>query len=242
MEPRRGKPAIGKKPSKTELKKLYVKESKIISSIAFLIILIACFNYMNLSSARSTIRTKEIGVRKVAGASRLDVIRQYYGESILFSGMSLIVSIFLVNFLLPVFNSIVSRIIEFRQLMNPEVILFLIFLTLITGIISGSYPAFFVSSFQPVNIIKGSFGFQRKNKSGFRNTLVIIQFVISTALIVCTFVIRDQLTFISKKDLGFDKDNILMINVSDENLGNNYKKFRDEILKNPGILDFTALR
>lgn len=210
------------------------------SAIAFFILLIACFNYMNLATAKSAKRAMEVGIRKVVGAKRINLIRQFIGESIVFTVISLIISMVIVYLTLPAFSKFIDRKITFGFLNNFENISGLILLVIFVGIISASYPAVFLSSFNPVKILKGSSRTGTKGSSAFRNTLVLFQFVISIALIVCTMVVLKQLNFIQNRNLGFEKDRILTIYFDDENLKKNYMSFCSEIRKHPNVLDLTA--
>ncbi len=209
------------------------------SAIAFFIMMIACLNYMNLATARAAGRFKEIGIRKVVGAGRRHVIRQFLGESMIFTIMALFISIIFVELLLPSFGSFIDKNLEFNFYSDHMLLLYLICVSLIVGIISGSYPAFFMSALRPVNVIKGSMttGSVRKKSSAFRNSLVAIQFVISVVMIVCTLTVYNQLDFIKNSQLGFTKDHIITGNIFDSNLGNNLELFKTELVQYPQILD-----
>ncbi len=206
----------------------------IFSVIAFLIVLIACFNYMNLSTARSVYRSKEVGVRKVVGAERKHIIRQFMSESIIFALAALFISVFLVKLLLPVFNSLVDRYLFFNFFSNNEMLLGLFILAAIVGFISGSYPALFLSSFHPVLILKGMRS--SKGSSAFRNFLVVFQFAISIVLIIGTLVIYKQLHYIKNRNLGFHKEQIVIVDIKDENVKNIYQTMKNDLKQNPRIL------
>jgi len=202
------------------------------SIVALFIMLIACINFMNLTTARSVKRAKEIGVRKVVGALRSVLIKQFISESILLTSIAVIVALFLLAVLLPVFNQITQKQIElpFNQL---TFWLKLLLITLVTGIISGSYPALFLSSFNPVKVLKGTL----KLDSGttlFRKGLVVFQFVLSVVLIIGTVIISRQVNYIQAMNLGFDRDNLVYISL-DGDLGKSYEVFKNEALKMPGI-------
>lgn len=186
----------------------HIEQVRMFSMIALCVLLIACINFMNLATARSGSRAKEIGMRKVAGALRRDIVNQFFGEAILFSFIALMVSLVLVSLLLPAFNSLTGKqlVLDFSQ--NPALLLGLIAVTLFTGIIAGSYPALFLSSFQPNNILRKSFASGSKGAS-FRKTLVVLQFSLSTILIIGTLIISKQLHFMQNKDLGFDKKDLV---------------------------------
>jgi len=209
------------------------------SAIGFFILLIACLNYMNLSTARSINRSREIGVRKVVGARRSNLIYQFLGESLLFSFIALLISMIFIGILLPIFGSLINRELSIGLLNNVSIVLTIIGLSVIVGIISGSYPALFLSSFQPINIIKGTISHKTgaMKSSKFRNSLVLVQFIISIILIVCTLAIYNQLHFIRNKKLGFAKEHILTIHNQDKNLSDNYEPFKNELLKNPDVFN-----
>ena len=202
------------------------------SIVALFIMLIACINFMNLTTARSVKRAKEIGVRKVVGALRSVLIKQFISESILLTSIAVIVALFLLAALLPVFNQITQKQIElpFNQL---TFWLKLLLITLVTGVISGSYPALFLSSFNPVKVLKGTL----KLDSGttlFRKGLVVFQFVLSIVLIIGTVIVSRQVNYIQAMNLGFDRDNLVYVSL-DGDLGKNYDVFKNEALKMPGI-------
>jgi len=206
------------------------------SIIAVFILLIACINFMNLTTARSVKRAKEIGVRKVVGAVRGVLIRQFISESLLLTSMAVIVSLFILVALLPLFNQVTQKQIElpFHQL---QFWVQLLAITLITGVISGSYPALFLSSFNPVKVLKGTL----KLDSGttlFRKGLVVFQFVLSIVLIIGTIIISRQITYIQSINLGFDRENLVYVPL-EGNLIKNYEVFKDEALKMPGIKSIT---
>lgn len=208
------------------------------SIIAFLILFISCINYMNLSTAKSIKRAKEVGLRKVVGAQRLNLFRQYLGESMVFSSLSLCFSIICVRLLLPAYSAFIGRPLSFNLPGIGEIILVLLFISLFTGIVSGSYPAFVLSSFQPVNIFKGTFNSRSKGSSKFRNSLIFVQFVFSILLIICSIVVTRQLHFIKNKELGFQKENVVVVPVYQPQ--RNYQGLLDEFRKNPNILDITT--
>ncbi|MGD8539581.1 MAG: ABC transporter permease, partial [Candidatus Aminicenantes bacterium] len=209
------------------------------SAIAFFIMMIACLNYMNLATARAASRFKEIGIRKAVGAGRRHVIRQFLGESMIFTTMALFISIIFVELLLPSFRSFIDKNIEFNFYSDQMLLLYLICVALIVGLISGSYPALFMSASKPANVIKDSMttGSVGKRSSAFRNSLVVIQFVISIVMIVCTLTVYNQLEFIKNSKLGFTKDHIISGNIFDSNLRNNLELFKTELSRYPQILD-----
>jgi putative ABC transport system permease protein len=177
------------------------------------------------------VRAKEIGIRKVIGAQRKNLIHQFLGESILLSFISLCFSLILVERLLPVFNDLSKKNISLSAFMNPEIILYLLGITLLTGILSGIYPAFFLSSFKPISILKGS---KMSGFSQIRKFFVVFQFSLSVVMIMSTLVISNQLTYLNDKNLGFNKDHILYIPLN-QALSSKTTLLKNELKKNPQI-------
>ena len=211
------------------------------SAIAVFILLIACFNYMNLSTARSSLRFKEVGIRKVVGANRPYLIRQFLGESLIFAFLALFCSIVLVKILLPAFGRYMERDLHFSLSAGNGIFMILIVgLTLMIGIAAGSYPAFFLSSFRPINVFKGPLKTASKKPFHIRNVMVVAQFAISIILIACAFIIYSQLIFIKNKDLGFRKDHIVAVRIQDDYLRGHYEPLQQELSRNPKILDITV--
>ncbi len=180
---------------------------QIFALAAVFIIIIACINFMNLATAVSGKRAKEVGLRKTIGALRHQLIAQFIGESLLLSFISLLLATLIVYAMLPLFNQLAAKTISFNPF-NIYMLIGLVGVTIVTGLLSGSYPAFFLSSFNPIKALKGK-NILRSNKSFLRNGLVVLQFSISVILIVGTLVIYNQLRYIKKKDIGFDKENLL---------------------------------
>ena len=209
----------------------------IFSGIALMILLIACVNFMNLSTARSSNRAKEVGVRKVLGSLRANLIQQFLTESFLISFVALVVAILMAWLLLPYFNQLAGKEINAATLLQPSMLLSLIVLMLIVGLLAGSYPAFFLSSFQPIDVLKGKLakGFKR---SWLRNSLVVFQFVISIVLIVGTIVIYNQLNYIHNKDIGFNRNQVVIINHANT-LGDRAETFKNELLQVSGVQSAT---
>jgi len=197
----------------------------IISIIAAFILLIACINFMNLSTARSANRAKEVGLRKVVGAMKKNLISQFYGESILMAFIALFFSLIFVALLLPGFSTLADKDFSITTLLKWEFITGMFAVTLITGIISGSYPALFLSAFQPVKILRGGLSTGAKGAL-FRKVLVVIQFSLSIILIVGTVIVYNQLKFMKEKELGYDKEHLIYIPLRGET-----DKFY-EVLKN----------
>jgi putative ABC transport system permease protein len=185
----------------------------IFSAVAFFMLLIACINYMNLTTARSARRAKEIGIRKVTGSTRGQLIWQFLGESLLTAFIAVLLSFLLALVLFPVFNGLSGKAFTIRTLLQPFSILLMLGIALFTGLAGGSYPAFYLSGFQPVSILKGSLSKASGNVS-LRRTLVVIQFCISMIMLICTWVVYSQLSFLQKKDLGFDKSQVMSVTVN----------------------------
>jgi putative ABC transport system permease protein len=208
------------------------------SAIAILILLIASINYINLTTAQVARRGKEIGVRKVAGAYRKQLVFQFYGESLTLTTIAMIFAIILVDIALPVFNNLVDRQLIFSPLNHPKLFIGLVILTFLVGLLSASLPAVIMSGFKPILILKGTF---TKSTKGllFRNILVLTQFSITIFLIICTLVIRSQLDFIMKTDMGYAKDHIINIPVRDNEIRRNIEVIKNELNKHSAIL-FTS--
>lgn len=209
----------------------------IFSAIALLILLIACVNFMNLSTARSSNRAKEVGVRKVLGSLKKNLVQQFLTESLLISFIALIFAVLIAWLLLPYFDELAAKDIHSSALFHPKMLLSLVVLMLIVGLLAGSYPAFFLSSFQPIDVLKGKLaaGFKR---SWLRNTLVVFQFVISIILIFGTVVIYNQLNYIHSKDIGFNRQQVLIIQHTDA-LRDQATTFKNELLQISGVQSAT---
>lgn len=206
---------------------------QIFTAIAIFLIIIASINYMNMATARSTKRSMEVGLRKVMGAQRSGLIGQFLTESILITMISLVLSIVLIIAIVPSINNIVGTSLEIEALLNTNVILAIIAIVIITGFIGGSYPAFFLSSFQPAAVLKGSSG-----KSGskiLRKSLVTLQFAISMFMLIGTMVIYTQMQYIRNKDLGFDKNQMMQIDFRSRADVEKWQVLKNELLQNPNI-------
>ncbi|HEY6503040.1 MAG TPA: ABC transporter permease [Chitinophagaceae bacterium] len=202
----------------------------IFSAIALFILLIACINYMNLSTARSALRAREIGIRKVIGARRKELIGQFLGESVLICWAAILLAGFLTYLAIPWLNRISGQELSINLLLQGKIIIPLLLTPFIVGILSGLYPALFMSSFQPIKTLKGLFKVGGSNIS-FRKVLVITQFAISIILIITTAIVFQQLSYMQKKSLGFDRDKVLtMANTTEVN--RQYDAFRTELLQN----------
>jgi putative ABC transport system permease protein len=209
----------------------------IFSAIALLILLIACVNFMNLSTARSANRAKEVGIRKVAGSLRSHLITQFLTESVLISFLALFLAVLIAALLLPLFNQLAHKAMYVSTLFSTWLFPVMISLVFVVGCVAGSYPAFYLSSFQPIDVLKGKIpkGFK---SSWLRNGLVVFQFSISIMLIIGTIVIYNQLDYIRSRKIGYNRDEVLILH-NGYNLNNNIKTFRNELLNIPGVNDAT---
>jgi putative ABC transport system permease protein len=207
----------------------------IFSAVAFLILIVAGINYMNLSTARSTKRSREVGLRKVVGSTKGLLVRQFMLESMLLAFISLVLAILLVELLLPLFNNMLQINLKVGYFSRWYVIPGLLFLTLFVGFFAGSYPAWFLASFVPVKVLYGKLKLGVSN-TRIRSTLVVIQFTISIILIMSSFVIYRQIQFMIHKDLGFDKEQLLVIRRADA-LQKKIRPFKEELKRIPTILN-----
>ncbi len=205
----------------------------IFSAVALFILLIACINYMNLSTARSALRAREIGIRKVVGAGKKTLIGQFLAESVMMVWLAVILSLVGVYFLLPLLSKLLGQEIDRSILLNGNVIAGLIAAPFVIGIISGLYPALFLSSFQPVKTLKGLFKADGSNIS-LRKVLVVSQFSISIILIITTMVVFQQLRYLQNVKLGYDKEQVVSL-VLPNDLNKTYEAFRNDLLQNPAI-------
>src|SRR4030095_4248386 len=177
----------------------------IFSAVAFFILLIACINFMNLTTARSANRAREVGIRKVLGTERKNLVIQFLTESTLLVIVSLIIGLVLAYAALPLVNHVDSKAMTLQSLLSPRILPLLIALPVLVGLLAGSYPAFFLSGFKPIEVLKGKLKLGSKN-GALRRLLVVIQFATSIILIIGTIVIYRQLNYIQTKNLGFNKD------------------------------------
>jgi putative ABC transport system permease protein len=210
-----------------------IKRVYIFSAIALFILLIACINYMNLSTARSVLRSKEIGIRKVTGARKSELIAQFLCESVFVTTIAMLFALVLTAINLPWLNKLSGQQLIIDNLLNTRVIIAIVTVPFAVGIISGIYPALFLSSFEPVKVLKGIFKAGGANIS-FRKVLVVMQFSISIILIISTVIVFQQLNYIQNKSLGFDKEHIVTIRYNG-GLNDNYQSFKTELLADPNI-------
>ncbi len=206
----------------------------IFSAVAFIILLIAGVNYINLTTALAARRFQEVGIRKVVGAQRFQLIRQFLMESLFLTFLALVMAVTLAHFLMPIFNNLIQSDQSVALFRDMKLLMALLVTGLCMGIISGIYPAVFMANFTPSWALKGTSS-TKSRKVRLRNMLVIIQFAISIFLIISTLVTSSQLHFIRNKKLGFSKDHILIIPLTNRNIYKNLFAFKQEILKNPDV-------
>ena len=210
----------------------------VFSAIAVFVLLVACINFMNLSTARSSTRSLEVGMRKVVGARRSDVIRQFLGESLILTFISLVFAMILVSLFMPVFNYLSGKQLSNDIFIDATGLTGLISVALITGMLSGSYPALFLSSFQPVKVLKDSVQ-SGKRGARFRKILVIVQFALSTILIIGSTIVYNQMSYIRNRNLGFDQELMVCLPLRDS-MKSHYESLKNECLQNPDIVNVTA--
>lgn len=207
------------------------------STVALFVLLIACFNFMNLGTARATKRAQEVGVRKVLGAKRKQLVTQFLGESLLLTALALVLAMMLVELLLPVFNDLSGKDLQLFGADAAFVLAMLLGLGLLTGCIAGAYPAFFLSAYQPVAVLKSAV--KGSWRSRLRSVLVGTQFAISIALIIGVGVIIQQLRYVQDKTLGFDEDQLVVISTPSA-MRQDFEATRNRLLTHPGVLAVTA--
>lgn len=206
----------------------------IFSLTAFCILILACINFMNLSTARYATRAKEVGMRKVIGAARPDLIRQFMGEASLLTFLGLFIAVVLVELMLPTFSNLAGKDLNLIQAGNWQILMGLFTIALITSLISGSYPAVFLSAFQPVKVIKSIGELGSRHGGTMRKVLVVLQFTFTIGLIICTVVIYLQLHFMQNRDLGYDTENIVSFAAYNE-YEENYEAAKSELLQSPHV-------
>ena len=209
------------------------------SIIAVLILLIACVNYINLASALATKRAREIGIRKISGAHRYQLILQFLGESFAMTFFALLISLGVIMLIMPSFEQFVGRDLSFNVQEDPQLLLILFLTCLFVGLISGSYPALRLSSFIPIEVLKGSYQSSKKG-SGFRNILVITQFTISSVLVISTIIIAGQLSYIQNRNMGYNRDLVVTMNIRDNELINKITVFKDKLRNVPGVIQVSS--
>ncbi len=210
----------------------------IFSAIALFMLLIACINFMNLSTASASKRAREVGIRKVLGSLKFELVRQFLVESVLLAGIALAIGIGLLYLALPVFNDLAGKDLHLNFLENPWLLPVLLLFGILVGVMAGSYPAFFLATFKPVAVLKGKFVAGKKNVS-LRSGLVVFQFFISISLIVSTAVVYRQLSYIQNKKLGYNKEQVLLLPES-WFLGNKQAYFREQLLRDPRVVNVST--
>ena len=211
----------------------------IFSMIAILILVIACINFMNLSTARANKRAREVGIRKTIGANKHQLWRQFLSESVLLAFMALTLAILLIILFIPVFNALSSKSLYTGLLFISPNWAILIGLTLVTGLLAGLYPAFYITAFEPAKVLKGS-ALSGKGKSMFRRSMATLQFVISITLIIGTLIIYSQMEYIQNKSLGFDRENVVLITTESDAVRQNIEFFRNTLMEDPRIIAVAA--
>ena len=213
-----------------------IKYIYILGSIALLILLIACINFMNLATAKATARAREIGVRKVVGANRKMLIHQFLSEAFLYTGIAIIFAYIFSQLAVPLFNQVIGRNIEINLLADFTILPLLVFFLLFTTLVVGSYPALYLSSFNPVNILKGSAVGNQLTGKQIRRGLVVLQFIISIALVQGVLVINEQMKYVQRKDLGFEAAHKIIIPMNSPDAMENFEALRNEYLNDSRIL------
>ena len=210
----------------------------LMSAVAFFLLLVGCVNFMNISTARASTRAKEVGIRKANGADRFAISRQFFGESLLQSVLSLPLAIALVEIGLPTFNTLTSRSITIHWMGDPVVPAGLVLLTLLAGLIAGIYPSLVLSSFNPVSVLQG----ERSGPRGaaFRKILVVAQFTLSAFFLIATGVVLRQLTYIQEKRLGFNEEQLIVIPMTHPSLHERTESIKAELLRHPSIVSVAA--
>ena len=210
----------------------------IFATIGIFILLIACINYMNLSTARSGRRSREIGLRKVSGAYRKNIINQFFGESLVTTLFATVLALILVGLLLDMFNQLSGKQIDIAFLLTKEFIIGLLGMILFTSLVAGSYPAIYLSSFLPVSVLKGEEG-EYSHKAWLRKVLVVVQFVLSIFLITGTFLVYKQLNYMQTRKLGYDKEHVMYIRMFGD-INKSYDVIRETFVRNPEVSYVTA--
>ena len=214
-----------------------IKRVYIFSAIALFILLIACINYMNLSTARSALRAREIGVRKVVGAERKSIIAQFLSESILVTWFAMLLAFALTWAVIPFVNKLSGLQLSIESLLQARILIPVLLLPFVIGLLSGLYPALFMSSFKPVLVLKGLFNAGKRTIS-FRQALVVTQFAISIILIIATTVVFQQLHYIQNASLGYSKEHVVTMPYVNS-LARQYESFRSDMLQSPDIKNMT---
>ena len=211
----------------------------VFGAIALFILLIACVNFVNLTTARAVRRSKEIGIRKVLGADRSRLVNQFLSETILITFFAALVAIVLVELMLPTFRSLLGANLISLSVMDPKTIFSLVGIIFIVGVVAGGYPAFYLSSLQPAKALKGPAS-ETGERGRLRGVLIVLQFAISIALIVCTVIVGNQVRFLKNKDLGFNRDNIVTIPLTGDDAQLKSMLLKQELLRVPNVVNVSA--
>jgi putative ABC transport system permease protein len=210
---------------------------RMLTAAAALILLLACLNYTTLATARATRRLREIGLRKVIGAGRMSLIKQFLGESLVFSLLAFVIAVLCVELLLPLFNQLMNRDLEFSLISHLPIFLII---SLLVGCVAGFYPAVYLSSFQPTQIFRGKGYKDAKPSSVLHKSLVLTQFVITIALLICILIVKDQIRFIVESSTQEFEDPIVTVNLNDGDLRENYEALLQAYKHHPQVLDSTV--
>ncbi|MEO7988917.1 MAG: ABC transporter permease [Chryseolinea sp.] len=211
-----------------------IKYVYIMGAVGLFILLIACINFMNLSTARAASRAKEVGLRKTLGSARSKLISQFLSESFIYVFTAMVIATAGVFFLMPSFNLLSGKALSFNTLLSPDILVAIAIIFVIVAMLAGSYPAFYLTSFNPIDVLKGNVRSGMKSK-GIRSVLVVVQFTISIALMICTMVVYNQLHFMQERNIGMDKQNVLVLK-NTMLLKNNQQVFLNELTKQNGIV------
>lgn len=206
--------------------------------IGFIILLLACVNYTNLAVARSARRAREIGLRKVAGALRGQLMAQFLGESLIMTSLAMVLALGLVHLLLPYFSQLMDRPLRMEYLANPYLVPGILLLLLLVSLLSGSYPAFLMTALRPAQVLKGK---QQVRAGGFnlQRVLIVAQYAVSIVLVAGSFIIYRQMQLVQHQNLGYNREQVLTVTVNDEELSRNYNTVRKELLNHPGIVSMS---
>ncbi len=212
---------------------------KIFGMVAVFVLLIAAINFINLSTARANKRAKEVGVRKALGSDKRQLVSQFVVESLLLTGVAVLLALVIILMVLPAFNALTEKNISFALLMQPEMLLGLLVISLTVGLLSGFYPAFVLSSFKTIDVLKSHS--VKVSGFNFRRVLVVFQFAISIVLIIGTIVAIRQLNLLQNEEVGFDQESVVMVPVIRSPMGKHYENFKNTVLKSPRVLSVTGV-
>ncbi len=213
-----------------------IKTVRLFSFIALLILGVACINAINLATARASSRLKEVGLRKVIGGQRTQLIRQFLTESMLLTSLAFLAALAIIGLILPWFQTFVERPVQFLPFQNASLLAALLFVLILTGVLCGAYPAWMLSAFRPASLFR-KYASGRRAGLIIRNVLVIFQFSVSIVLIICTLVAKDQFRFLRNRDMGYDRSHIVTLPIADSRLVANLQSLRTELKRNPRIIN-----